>query len=762
MTWVVLAGAALAVVWWDWFFPGVFETWVREGHVYAYHTSRLLWGMLLTAAGILGLWWVGIASTGLRDLDFRGPRRSLKMDLPIWPAFAAPLFLTRYWVHPTGIQSGSSIWTYGLVTISAYVLAVLCFRIWVRYSWTFLRGRWPWVLCCVAVGLYLVVFGGLSFARHHVYRTHALDLGTMDQAVWNTLQGRILERTPLYRAPADGSRYENRLLDAKLELILIPFSGLYALWADPRVLLLVQTLFLAAGAIPLYRLVRMRTQSPGTALALTLAYLLYTPLHYVQMADFHPSALMIPLLLAAWCAMTLRHWRFYYLWLVLALCCRIDAAFCALALGVALAFQHREARWHGLWTVLLAVVWLVVDFWWVVPTVQSLYPGAGSLVSRRFGDLGTGPLDVLRTLVAQPRMVLRRLVNRDKVQALFDLLVPVGFTPFLAPVAFLPALPVLGINMLAESDWQHSVHAHYMAPVIPFVWIAAGEGIGWLTRTRPRPWGRMLALLILVNTLLVGWTLSPFPPGKAFRLADYVPGTYEQHLAAAVAQIPDGASVCAQSDLHPHLSQRRDAALFPRCQLFTGQEAEMVIVDLDPTSVKSPMDYHAFYELVEDWLAREDYGVVALQGSALLLRRGASRDNMTAIRARLEEYGNELYRATLTGGVSSSTMRAGTYTRLPVTVRNDGSQSWHSLGQLPVRLSYHWLDAQGQQVLSVPSVRTDLPHRLGPGDSVRLRAALLVPSEPGTYTLVWDVLREGDAWFGDRGGKTLEQQVDIQ
>jgi hypothetical protein len=359
-------------------------------------------------------------------------------------------------------------------------------------------------------------------------------------------------------------------------------------------------------------------------------------------------------------------------------------------------------------------------------------------------------------------MTLERLTDRDKLQALFDLLVPVGFAPLLAPLAFLPALPILGINMLAESTWQHSVHAHYMAPVIPFVWIAAGEGIGWLNRTRPRSWSRVLALLMLFNTLLVGWTLSPFPPGRVFRLADYVPGTYEQHLAEAIAQIPDGASVCAQSDLHPHLSQRRDAALFPRCQLSAGIEAEFVIIDLDPTSVKSPMDYHAFYELVEDWLAREDYGTVALEGSALVLQRGAPRDNMPAIRASLETYGNELYRATLTGGVTSSTMRADTYARLPVTVGNEGSQSWHSRGQLPVRLSYRWLDAQGQQVLSVPSVRTDLPHRLGPGDTVRLRAALVTPSEPGRYTLVWDVLREGDAWFGDRGGRTLEQQVRIQ
>ena len=43
-----------------------------------------------------------------------------------------------------------------------------------------ISGRW----------LALVTFGSLSILKHERFETQAFDLGNMDQAVWNTAQGR--------------------------------------------------------------------------------------------------------------------------------------------------------------------------------------------------------------------------------------------------------------------------------------------------------------------------------------------------------------------------------------------------------------------------------------------------------------------------------------------------------------------------------------------------------------------------------------------
>jgi hypothetical protein len=99
--------------------------------------------------------------------------------------------------------------------------------------------------------------------------------------------------------------------------------------------------------------------------------------------------------------------------------------------------------------------------------------------------------------------------------------------------------------------------------------------------------------------------------------------------------------------------------------------------------------------------------------------------------------------------------------RVPVTLRNTGSQAWHSRGQLPVRLSYRWWTTGGSLLLVDP-MRTDLPHRVEPGHEVSMRAWVRTPTEPGRYILEWDMVREGDAWFGDKGAAMLRQVVTVQ
>jgi hypothetical protein len=228
-----------------------------------------------------------------------------------------------------------------------------------------------------------------------------------------------------------------------------------------------------------------------------------------------------------------------------------------------------------------------------------------------------------------------------------------------------------------------------------------------------------------------------------------------------VAAVPEGASVCAQSDLHPHLARRRDAALFPYCRLDGDETAEYVILDLDASSVKSPLDYHSFYKLATAWLSMPEYGVVAQQGGVLLLKRGAPRDTISQVLDALDAYGRDFYRVTWLKAALPAQLDHENLYRVPVVLRNVGSQTWHSQGQLPVRLSYRWWTESGALLLE-DSLRTDLPHRVEPGHEVRLRAQVHTPRQPGRYVLEWDLVREGDAWFGDMGAAMLRQQVEIK
>jgi len=765
-TLTVISGAALlGLAFWDWEFAGQLPAWLRGERVYGYYWRQLA-AFILAAEGMaLSFWLVTSLSAA------RARKVTLAIALPdrakyFWPAFLVIFFFLRYHVHVLGVEHGSSIWTYWLLGVTSAVAAPLL---------TALLHDWSPELCNLKffprlprLGLYVVavlsvayflVFTALACARHANFRTHALDTGTMDQAAWNTIHGRILERTPLEQDPQVALRRDNRLVDGKLEVLFIAISALYWLWADPRLLFILQTAFLAAGAFPLYSLARDKTKSSLAAVALTAAYLLYLPLQYVTMSEFHPPVLMVPFLFLALLGAERRSWPVYWLGLGLALTCRVDAAFAGLALGVYLIAIRQ--RWQGILTIAICLAWLVLDFNVVTPWVKHLYGFRGrDLLARRFGEVNGGPWGLIIHYLTHPTLIVSLLLDREKLQTVFDLFMPVGFLPLFSPGLTLPAIPILIINLLAESEWQSTIHAHYMAPVLPFLFAATAGAIGRLGHRRKRqPITMPLASFVLINTLLITIFFSPYPPGKQFHWENYYqPSSYEKNLRRIIALVPDGAVVSAQSDIFPHLSHRRDIYAFP-----TIADAEYVIVDLDATAEKSPSGFHAFYAQVNELLENPDFGVVAWAGGVLLFQRGADRSNLPAVRQALDAYGRNFYRVAFLDYRMPTRFCADELYRAQITIRNTGSQCWWSRDWHPVRLTYRWLHADGQvQPTDAPSLRTDMPHIVKPGTAITLHPLLLTPKQPGDYILEWDMVREDAAWFSDQGGATLRLAIKVQ
>src|SRR5438067_1871077 len=81
-----------------------------------------------------------------------------------------------------------------------------------------------------------------------------------------------------------------------------------------------------------------------------------------------------------------------------------------------------------------------------------------------------------------------------------------------------------------------------------------------------------------------------------------------------------------------------------------------------------------------------------------------------------------------------------------VAVTNSGTATWTAAGPQPVDLAYHWHDAAGNTVVW-DGLRTPLAADVAPGQSVTLQARVVAPSGSGQYTLTFDLVREGVAWF---------------
>jgi len=98
--------------------------------------------------------------------------------------------------------------------------------------------------------------------------------------------------------------------------------------------------------------------------------------------------------------------------------------------------------------------------------------------------------------------------------------------------------------------------------------------------------------------------------------------------------------------------------------------------------------------------------------------------------------------------------------KVNIAVYNYGSLKWLKGGDSPVYLSYHWF--KDGQVVVWDGLKTLLWIDVVPGSGgILLSSDLLVPSVPGNYTLVWDLVQEGVTWFSVQGVPTYNINASV-
>jgi hypothetical protein len=100
-------------------------------------------------------------------------------------------------------------------------------------------------------------------------------------------------------------------------------------------------------------------------------------------------------------------------------------------------------------------------------------------------------------------------------------------------------------------------------------------------------------------------------------------------------------------------------------------------------------------------------------------------------------------------------MKTGGRAEVPVRIRNVGGATWDSSAPQPFRLSYHWLRADENTVVSWGGLRTLFPVQVLPGASIALDAHVEAPAEPGDYRLLWDVEQTDRLWFSSEPDASL-------
>ena len=418
-----------------------------------------------------------------------------------------------------------------------------------------------------ATAAFAAVFAVAAVLRHRAFESGRFDLGNMTQAVWSTAAGDVLSVTDVH-----GEQISR--LGAHFDPILAALAPLWWLWPSPELLLVVQAVAVASGALPVFWLARKHLRDGQAAAALAAAYLLLPPVQWLTLSDFHPVALACPLLLFAWWLLDGgRLWAFA----LLAAAAVLAKEHVGLAVsGIGVWYALRGRRRAG---IAIAAAGAAVAALAVLVVVPQFAAAGHSAFESRYDDPA---------------------LEWQDLRYVATLLWPLAFLPFAAPLALVAALPELGLNLLSSTVTQTSVRTHYAAVTVPALVVAAVFGAARL--------GARAAYAALGAAAVATVFLGPI--GRVELRAD-------EHDAAArraLELVPDRAPVTATNALGAHLSARERIFSFP-----VVEEAEWAVVDTTRLTFLDSLDgERSRPELAR---LRREWRTVFAEDGILVLRR---------------------------------------------------------------------------------------------------------------------------------------------
>jgi uncharacterized membrane protein len=514
-------------------------------------------GVALAGLTIAGLWRRSPIGT---DRTAR-LHRAARLAAPLVLAAALPgLFTMSPWFDALTIA----------LTLGAFVLAVE--PLWRLHFGTYratafheataagatARRRW-FLLAVAAASAYAVYAIFFTLRSHARFTTYNWDLGQLDNEFYNALHGHPFRCTPLIRA---GNWSELRDHAPFSMYVLLP---LYALYPAASTLLVLQSLLLGAGAIPLYRFAARRLEPP-LALLVTLAYLVYPPMHGAQFFDFHFQPVAAFFLLAAIDAFDGRRMRLFVVFGVIALGCREDVAIGTTVLGLFVVFSGRRTREGATIAGVSALYFLMMRFL-VMPAAGAW--GFSDLYRDLIAPHEAGFAGIVTTLITNPLFTFKTLLTGEKLRYALQIVAPLAFLPLRRPWLAVSLLPGAVLTLLTTGYGPTlDIGYQYGCDFVPYVFPAVALALSLIGKAEAGPVRRRAAAVTLALASLIATTSwGAIPPRHQFHSSygfiSFDPPTAQERrrltaLDAAVRLVPRQAILAASDRELPHVSNRLD------------------------------------------------------------------------------------------------------------------------------------------------------------------------------------------------------------
>jgi len=497
----------------------------------------------------------------------------------------------------------------------------------------------PIYLC---ITIYTVVSSYVSILKHNAFLSAAWDLGIFEQALWSTINSSRLFWYSIELPINPGGCF----FGVHFSPILFFVLAVYGAFQVTETLLVLQSFILALGALPLYWIARDEINR-RVAFIFAGVYLLYPPLHGVNLFDFHPQAFLPVFFLFAFHYFKKEKWTRYFLFVILALMVIEFVPLIVIFLGL-----------YGLWVsrkelakivklgirktftnkkILVSIITIILGICWFIVAMKVIFyfnPSPRPHPNwQRFGDPVRDPLGVLLTVLSNPLYTIEVALTppSEKLMYIIGLFAPVAFLSFLDLSSLMIGAPWFVASFLSNyPPYYVAVGYQYVAFVIPFIFISALYGTKRLAtvikvisanvgkKTVDVRIAENITVVMLIISILCIATIGANLQVPQVTLRD-------EALEKMIELIPSDVSVLTQNDIFPHVSRRTYAYVGSNpVGNYSDVCFDYIIVDRRSFWYKLGGDYK--YLDLEEFISKaaksEEYGVLSAIDDMWLLKRG--------------------------------------------------------------------------------------------------------------------------------------------
>jgi uncharacterized membrane protein len=474
-----------------------------------------------------------------------------------------------------------------------------------------LSGRNRQVLFLV-LALYALIYASISLVNHYCFRTYALDLGYMNQALHSLSRFRM----PVYTLDITGR--EMNFFATHFSLVMVLYLPFYYLLGT-YTLLVIQLVSVLAGGIGIYRLSLERGNSQGLSLVILVFFFSLWGIFSALSFDFHNSvvaAMMLPWFILF---MERKKYRPAVLFFVLMLMCRESIALWMVFILLACMIRDRQEKRplsrFKLSLTAVAFAWFMLVSMVLMP---SLLPEGVDGQFWKYSHIGGSLPEVLSNIFLSPGHFLNILFSNTTGEAIYNgikpetllvLFVSGGFVLFIRPLYLLMILPVLLMKFLSGNYAHWGINYHYSIEFAPVLAIALSDLKPGVRSLRLRKF-----IIIISCFLAIGTTVTTLEKRKSrwynsensrFYTKAHFKCRYNlKEVKRGLSLIKMNSRVSASSELAPHLQFSGELYHFPQIN-----NSEYVAV-LKTSDVTYPLGIDNYLSEIEKLRTSSAYGVL--------------------------------------------------------------------------------------------------------------------------------------------------------